>query len=64
MGARGRKSAADRDTPPPQLVSSAAPIALPPPPAHLSEQMQYWWREVVEAYSLEPHHLRQYSYNH
>src|SRR5262249_22115122 len=41
------------------VPSSPASLELPPPPAHLSEMMQRWWREVVDSYALEPHHLRQ-----
>jgi P27 family predicted phage terminase small subunit len=52
-----RKSVADRETPPVQLVSPAVPIELPEPPGHLSEAMRGWWRQVVEAYDLDPHHL-------
>jgi P27 family predicted phage terminase small subunit len=58
MGARGRKSAADLETSPVQLVSRAPPVALPDPPGHLSPGMAAWWRQVVEAYDLDPHHLR------
>jgi P27 family predicted phage terminase small subunit len=55
-----RKSRAELDAPPPvRLVESALPDERPPPPAHLSESTQAWWRNVVEAYALEPHHLRQ-----
>jgi P27 family predicted phage terminase small subunit len=43
-------------TPPVHLVE---PVELPLPPEHLSPTMQKWWREVTEAYSLEPHHLHQ-----
>ena len=32
--------------------------ALPKPSAHLSRPAKRWWREVVERYTLEPHHLR------
>jgi len=59
MGARGRKSACELMSPPVRLVEPALPIELPPAPDHLSPAMQSWWSEVVEAYSLEPHHLRQ-----
>jgi len=59
MGARGRKSAADLDTPPVRLFSAAPiPAELPPPPDHLSPAMQAWWRQVMEDYELDPHHLR------
>lgn len=30
---------------------------LPKPPDHLSETAAAWWRDVVQDYSLEPHHL-------
>lgn len=29
----------------------------PRPPAHLSRQAKRWWRSVLDAYDLEPHHL-------
>jgi phage terminase small subunit len=31
---------------------------LPTAPAHLASPTRAWWRAVVEAYALEPHHLR------
>jgi phage terminase small subunit len=34
-------------------------LPLPPAPPHQSAPMTKWWREVTEAYSLEPHHLHQ-----
>jgi P27 family predicted phage terminase small subunit len=27
------------------------------PPAHLSRQAKRWWRSVLDAYDLEPHHV-------
>lgn len=29
----------------------------PKPPAHLSAASRKWWREVVQDFGLEPHHL-------
>lgn len=29
------------------------------PPTHLSRDASRWWQQVVAAYDLEPHHLRQ-----
>jgi P27 family predicted phage terminase small subunit len=29
----------------------------PKPPAHLTRQARRWWRSVLDAYDLEPHHL-------
>ena len=29
----------------------------PRPPAHLTRQAKRWWRSVLDAYDLEPHHL-------
>jgi P27 family predicted phage terminase small subunit len=54
-----RKSRAELNAPPVRLVESSLPDELPPPPAHLSEATQAWWKNVVEAFALEPHHLRQ-----
>ena len=31
---------------------------LPEAPAHLRPDTAAWWREVVESYVLEPHHLK------
>mgnify|MGYP003657818394 CR=1 FL=1 len=28
------------------------------PPDHLSATVKEWWRQVVEDYALEPHHLK------
>jgi phage terminase small subunit len=30
----------------------------PKPPAHLSDEASAWWREVVDAFDLDDHHLR------
>jgi P27 family predicted phage terminase small subunit len=30
----------------------------PPPPPHLSPSSAAWWTSTVEAYVLQPHHLR------
>jgi len=27
------------------------------PPAHLSRQSKRWWRSVLDAYDLQPHHV-------
>src|SRR5262249_18145119 len=51
-----RRTQADIDTPPVRLVRSVGPLPVPDPPAHLSEAMRGWWREVMDAYELEPHH--------
>jgi phage terminase small subunit len=58
MGARGRKSAGELMAPPLHLVESPLPAELPEPPPHLSEAMQTWWRQIVEGYELDAHHLR------
>jgi P27 family predicted phage terminase small subunit len=31
---------------------------LPTAPDHLSEQTATWWRQVIDEYTLEPHHIR------
>ncbi|MES2001577.1 MAG: P27 family phage terminase small subunit [Pseudomonadota bacterium] len=41
-------------TEPPPSVTLPVPTA----PEHLSAQASGWWQDVVEAYELEPHHLR------
>lgn len=33
------------------------PARRPSAPSHLSTPMKAWWRQVVDDYSLEPHHL-------
>jgi phage terminase small subunit len=53
-----RRSRADLDTPPIQLVVPPPLAELPPPPAHLSPVMQKWWLQVVADYDLGPHHLK------
>jgi phage terminase small subunit len=40
----------------PQLVS-VPPPDLPEPPAHLSPDMQVWWREVTNSFDLDSHDL-------
>jgi P27 family predicted phage terminase small subunit len=35
----------------------AKPKAKPKAPAHLRAGTRRWWRQVVEDYDLEPHHL-------
>lgn len=32
--------------------------AAPKPPAHLAPETRRWFRHVVEAFELEPHHVR------
>jgi P27 family predicted phage terminase small subunit len=53
-----RKGRIERETPV-HLVGPdpASLVKLPPPPAHLSEEMQAWWRAVVAEYEFERHHL-------
>ncbi|MET4127165.1 P27 family phage terminase small subunit [Roseovarius sp. MBR-6] len=34
------------------------PKKLTPTPSHLSPEAAQWWCEVVEAYALEPHHMK------
>lgn len=34
------------------------PKKTTPTPDHLSAEAAQWWRSVVEAYTLEPHHLK------
>jgi P27 family predicted phage terminase small subunit len=60
MGARGRKSVSELMTPPPpvRLVEPELPVELPAPPDHLTPATQDWWRQIVAAYELEPHHLK------
>ena len=31
---------------------------FPEPPKHLSNETSLWWKQLVEDYALEPHHLR------
>jgi P27 family predicted phage terminase small subunit len=31
---------------------------LTPTPAHLSAEAAAWWRDVLENYQLEPHHMK------
>jgi P27 family predicted phage terminase small subunit len=57
MGARGRKGPHELIEPPVRLVEPLE-LELPPPPPHLSEAMQSWWTQTVEAYELDAHHLR------
>jgi P27 family predicted phage terminase small subunit len=53
-----RKSRNERETPVHLVGPDPAPLVkLPPPPAHLSEEMQAWWRAVLAEYELEPHHI-------
>lgn len=33
-------------------------FATPKPPAHLEKATAKWWKQVVEDFELEPHHLR------
>lgn len=33
-------------------------MKFPKAPAHLREPSKKWWREIVETYALETHHLR------
>ena len=53
-----RKGRIERETPV-HLVGPdpASPVKLPPPPAHLSKEMQSWWRAVIAEFELEQHHL-------
>lgn len=37
------------------MVKKVSPT--PRPPSHLSEPAKRWWRSVLDAYELEPHHL-------
>jgi P27 family predicted phage terminase small subunit len=54
-----RRSRAELATPPVRLVEApVVPAELPPPPDHLSPAMQAWWRQVIQDYALDPHHLR------
>lgn len=58
---RGRKSAAELAIVPhvePQPIGETLAADQPEPPAHLSISSAAWWRQVVEEYALEPHHLR------
>ncbi|WP_409363397.1 P27 family phage terminase small subunit [Bradyrhizobium sp. AUGA SZCCT0274] len=32
--------------------------STPQAPSHLAEPTRNWWRSVIKAYQLEPHHLR------
>jgi P27 family predicted phage terminase small subunit len=59
MGARGRKSAADLDTPTPvHLVTVPAPEgSFPAAPTHLSAAMREWWEQVTRDFDLDHHHL-------
>jgi len=58
MGARGRKGPLETIPSPVRLVDPEVPFDLPPAPPHLSPAMQGWWREVVESFELDAHHLR------
>ena len=31
---------------------------LPKPPAHLQPETKRWWKDIVEGFELESHHLR------
>jgi P27 family predicted phage terminase small subunit len=42
----------------PPALHVAAPKATPKPPPHLKTATRKWWVEVVDAYELEPHHLK------
>jgi len=52
MAAKGRTS-----TTPAVMVVPANPLRRNEPPAYLSEEMQGWWRAVVENYDLDRHHF-------
>lgn len=39
-------------------LAVAAPKQAPKAPPHLKAATRRWWSEVVDAYALEPHHLR------
>jgi len=54
-----RKFHTELEAPDIHLVSPApVSLELPSAPTHLSEQMQRWWREVVEGFELDAHHLK------
>ena len=54
-----RKSQRELEAPPPvRLVEPVLPVELPAPPLHLSPEAADWWRQIVAAYELEPHHLK------
>ena len=56
----GRPSAASLAIvlPPPTPIAAEIGRSIPEPPVHLSDEAATWWNSVVEAYDLEPHHLR------
>jgi P27 family predicted phage terminase small subunit len=39
-------------------LAVAEPKPSPKPPPHLSASSKRWFREVVDTYALEPHHLK------
>lgn len=41
----------------PRSIGRDVGIGEANPPSHLSRRSKRWWRSVIEAYDLEPHHL-------
>ena len=56
---RGRKSAASLAiVRPAEPIPASLPRTFPDPPEHLSEDAAGWWRQAVQDYAFEAHHLR------